>query len=104
MKFNKKEFLESTVLGASGLIAFTIIAVIVYFIGLSVNIRSLRTGFVSEVVLIRDFPLFFILVALIKILIGGELIDWTTHFFSRILGIKILVEKRNPEQMSKHKK
>jgi hypothetical protein len=104
MRFNKKELIESTVLGISGLIAFTVIAIIVYFIGLAINVHTLRSGFVAEVVLIRDFPLFFILVALIKILIGGELIDWTTHFFSRILGIKILVEKRNPEQMKKPKK
>jgi hypothetical protein len=103
MKLNKKEFIEATVLGLSGLIAFTIIAVIVYFIGLSFNFHSLRSGFVAEVVLIRDFPLFFILVALIKILIGGELIDWTTRFFSKILGIKILADKRNPEQMKSKK-
>jgi len=103
MGLNKREFIESTVLGISGLIAFTIIAIIVYFIGLALSFHSLRSGFVAEVVLIRDFPLFFILVALIKILIGGELIDHTTRFFSKILGVKILTDKKNPEQMRSKK-
>lgn len=98
MKFSRKELLESTILGVAGLIAFTVIAIIVYFIGLSLGVRSLRGGFVAEVVLIRDFPLFFVLVAIIKILIGGELIDWTTRFFSKIFGVKILVERRKPEE------
>ncbi len=98
MKLSRKELLESTILGVAGLVAFTVIAVIVYVIGLGFNARSLRGGFVAEVVLIRDFPLFFILVAVIKILIGGELIDWTTRFLSRIFGVRILVERRKPEE------
>jgi len=98
MKWSKKEFLEASVLGISGLVAFTIIAIIVYFIGLAFNFHSLRGGFVAEVVLIRDFPVFFILVALIKILIGGELIDWSTRFLSKILRVKILADKRKPEE------
>jgi len=98
MRWNKQDLLESTILGISGLIAFTVIAILVYLIGLGLNFHSLRAGFVSEVILIEEFPVFFILVALIKILIGGELIDWTTRFLSRMFGIKILVDKRKPEE------
>lgn len=102
MKLNNKlktrEFLEATILGIAGLIAFTIIAIIVYFIGLGLNVRSLRGGFVAEVLLIWDFPLFFVLVAIIKILIGGEIIDTVTRLLSRVFGVKILVERRKPEE------
>jgi hypothetical protein len=90
-RFNKREFFESTILGVAGLIAFTIIAIIVYIIGLSVNMGSLRGGFVSEVFLIRDFPLFFALVVLLKILVGGEIIDVVTRSLSKIFKMKILV-------------
>lgn len=93
MNLNKKEMLESIVLGIAGLIAFTIVAFIVYLIGIIVNLHSLRAGFVSEVILIFQFPLFFILIAVIKILIGGELIDWTTRLLSKIFRMKILVNK-----------
>ena len=93
----KKEYsrklLESTILGVAGLIAFTIIAIIVYFLGVALNIRSLRSGFTSEVYLILDFPLFFIIVSVIKIFVGGELIDFVTRFFSRAFKVKIFVEK-----------
>lgn len=94
MTWDKKELLKSTVLGVSGLIAFTIIAVIVYLIGMVLDFRSLSSGFISEVILIVEFPLFFILVAVIKILIGGKLIDWITRFFSKIFRIKILVDEK----------
>lgn len=97
-RWNTREFLEATILGVSGLIAFTVIAVLVYFIGFGLNVRSLRGGFVSEVYLILDFPLFFILVAIIKILIGGEIINAVTRFLSRIFRVKILVERRKPEE------
>jgi xanthosine utilization system XapX-like protein len=88
-----KQVLESIVLGISGLIAFTIIGFIVYLIGFSLGFHSLRSGFVSEMNLIVQFPLFFVIVGLIKILIGGEIIDWVTRFISKILGIEILVNK-----------
>lgn len=94
MKWDAKEFIEAVVLGISGLIAFTVIAIIVYFIGLGLNVRSLRAGFVSEVFLIWDFPLFFVLVVVIKILIGGEIIEAVTRFLSKIFGIKILVNRK----------
>lgn len=95
---DKRKFLESTILGVAGLIAFTIIAILIYFIGLGLNVRSLRGGFVSEVYLILDFPLFFVLVALVKILIGGEIIDALTRFLSRIFHVKILAgDRKRPE-------
>lgn len=98
MNLNKREILELMVLGIAGLIAFTIVAFIVYLIGIAFNFHSLRSGFISEVILIFRFPLFFVLVVIIKILIGGELIDWITRFLSKILGIKILINKRKAEE------
>jgi len=89
----QSKLIESAVLGVAGLLAFTIVAVIVYAFGLVFNFRSLSLGFKSEVLLIRDFPLFFILVALIKILIGGDLIDRITRLLSKAFNIDILVDR-----------
>ncbi len=94
IKFNGKEFIESTVLGVAGLIAFSIITIIVYIAGLILDVKSLSYGFIEEVVLIKNYPLFFTLVAAVKILVGGELIYLTTKFISKILKIEILADKK----------
>ncbi|MBI2085617.1 MAG: hypothetical protein HYT71_03845 [Candidatus Aenigmarchaeota archaeon] len=94
IKFEKKQFLESTILGIAGLIAFSIITVIVYIFGLILGVKSLRYGFLEEVLLIKNYPLFFTLVAIVKILIGGELIYITTKFISKILKMEILADKK----------
>jgi hypothetical protein len=101
MKWDTKEFIQAAILGVSGLIAFTVIAVLVYIIGIGFNIRSLRGGFNAEVLLIWDFPLFFILVAIIKILVGGEIIEATTLFLSKIFGLKILANRKKSEESFK---
>ncbi len=93
MRFDKKRFVESIVLGIAGLIAFTIVALIVYLIGIALNLHSLRLGFVSEVILIKQFILFFALVTLIKIFIGGQLIDLITRIISKILKLRIFATK-----------
>lgn len=94
IKFDKKEFIESAVLGVAGLIAFSIIATLVYFVGLIFRFKSLKYGFISEVLLIRDFPVFFTLVAIVKILIGGELIYIVTKLLSKFFKVKILADKK----------
>ncbi len=94
MRFDRREMVESAVLGIAALIAFTIIAVLVAAIGLVIGSRSLVMGFRSEVILVRDFSLFFVLVAVIKILIGGRLIDWITRLMSVPLGVRILVDEK----------
>ncbi len=94
IKFDKKEFVESTILGVAGLVAFSVITVIVYIAGLVLGVKSLRYGFVEEVLLIKNYPLFFTLVAIVKILIGGELIYLTTKLLSNIFKLEILADKK----------
>ena len=56
-----------------------IISFLVFLIGFIFSIHSLRSGFYSEVIMLIQFPLFFILVAVIKILIGGNIIENITR-------------------------
>ena len=93
IKLDKRKMLEDMILGLAGLIAFTIISFFVYLIGLIINLRSLREGFASEIVMLRLFPLFFILVAVIKIFIGGNLIEGITRILSKTFRTKILADK-----------
>jgi hypothetical protein len=97
MKFNKKQFLKDTILGIAGLLAFTIISFLVFLIGIVFRIHSLHSGFYSEVILLLQFPLFFIMVAVIKIFIGGKLIEDITRAFSKVFRINILAEKERCE-------
>ncbi len=94
IKSYKKEFIESTILGIAGLIAFSLIAFLVYLIGLVLQVKSLRFAFIEEVLLIKNYPLFFTIVAIVKILVGGELIYITTKFLSKILKIEIFADRK----------
>jgi ERCC4-related helicase len=50
-----------------------------------------------------QFPLFFIIAALIKILIGGKLIELSVKYISRMLGIKaIIIAPDKPLIIVKH--
>lgn len=90
-KFMQSKFMESTILGTSGLIAITLSGLIVYMVGIIFNLKYLTTPFTDELVMLIAFPLFFIISALIKILIGGKLIEISVKYISRLLGIKKII-------------
>ena len=90
-KFVESKFVESTILGTSGLIAITLSGFIVYAVGISFNLKYLTTPFTDELVMFIAFPLFFIFSALIKILIGGKLIELSVKYISRLLGIERII-------------
>ena len=105
-KFMKSKFMESMILGASGLIAITLAGFIVYATGKTFDMEYLSTPFIDEALMMIKFPLFFIFASIIKIIIGGKLIELSVKYISRLLGIKkiiiapdkpitILVEKKN---------
>ncbi len=89
--------LESAILGASGLIAITLGGLLVYIIGIVLSQEYLSTPFTDELVMFIEFPLFFIIAALIKVLVGGKLIELLVKYISRMLGIKkIIIEPDKP--------
>ena len=91
----QRQILKAIILGISGSIAAKIIGFITYLIGIALDINSLRSGFVLEMIQLTNYPLFFIFGGIVNILIGGEIIYLITQFISKILGIKILVVKRS---------
>ena len=90
-RFLQSKFLKSTILGAAGLIAITLGGVIVYVAGVILNLDYLSTPFTDELYMLIKFPLFFIIAALIKIVIGGKIIEWLVKYISKLLGIKKII-------------
>jgi len=88
MRKRDSNYMEAAILGASGLIAFTIIGLIVYAIGLVFGVQQITKPFVDEIVIIMEFPLFFVAVAGVKIMIGGKIIERTVKAVTKIFGIK----------------
>jgi hypothetical protein len=83
--------MESAILGTSGLIAITLGGLFVYIAGLIFNLQYLSTPFTDELLMLIEFPLFFIIAALVKIVIGGKLIELSVKSISRLLGIKKII-------------
>ena len=90
-KFVDSKFMQSSILGASGLIAITLSGLIVYIAGMIFNQEYLSTPFTDEMFMLIKFPVFFIISALIKILIGGKLIELSVRYISRLLGITEII-------------
>ena len=90
-KFLESKFTESAILGASGMIAITLGGVFVYIIGMVFNLQYLSTPFVDELFMLIEFPLFFIFAALIKVLVGGKIIEFSVKYISKMLGIKRII-------------
>jgi hypothetical protein len=84
-------FVKSAILGASGLIAITLGGLFVYIAGIIFSLKYLSTPFIEEGLMLIEFPLFFIIAALIKIVIGGKLIELCVKYISRLLGIKEII-------------
>lgn len=96
-KFMKSKFMESMILGASGLIAISIAGFIVYATGKTFDLKYLSTPFTDELLMLIEFPLFFIIASIIKIIIGGKLIELSVKYISRLLGIKkIIIDPEKP--------
>ena len=97
----KKNLLESAILGTAGLLAFGIIGIIIYVIGVIFNVPSLQKPFFEEIELVFSFPLFFILGVLIKIIIGGELIEFFATLLSKMLKMPIFVNQTIEQTIGK---
>jgi hypothetical protein len=96
-KYKQSKFMESAILGTSGLIAITLGGLFVYIAGVLLNLPYLSTPFTDELLMLIEFPLFFIVAALVKILIGGKLIELSVKSISKLLGIKkIIIEPDKP--------
>jgi hypothetical protein len=95
--FMKSKFMESMILGASGLIAISVAGFIVYATGKTFDLAFLSTPFIDEALMMIKFPLFFVIASLIKIIIGGKLIEFSVKYISRLLGIKkIIIDPEKP--------
>jgi len=90
-KCMKSKFMESMILGASGLIAITLAGFIVYATGKTFDMEFLSAPFIDEALMLIKFPLFFVIAALVKIIIGGKLIELSVKYISRLLGIKKII-------------
>lgn len=87
----RAKVIESAILGASGLIAISLCGTLVYIAGIVFNLKYLSTPFTDELLMLVEFPFFFIIATLIKILIGGKLIELSVRYISRLLGIKKII-------------
>jgi len=104
-KFMKSKFMESMILGAAGLIAITLAGFIVFATGKTFDLGFLSKPFTDELLMVIEFPLFFIIASLIKIIIGGKLIELSVKHISRLLGIKkIIIDPEKPIIMIKKNK
>jgi len=93
----QSKFVESAILGSAGLIAITLGGFIVYIAGIVFHLDYLSTPFIDELLMFNDYPLFFIIAALIKIVIGGKLIELLVKYISKMLGIKkIIIDPERP--------
>ena len=90
-KFMKSKFMESMILGASGLIAISLAGFIVYAAGKTFDMEFLSKPFIDEALMMIEFPLFFVIAALVKIIIGGKLIEFSVKYISKLLGIKKII-------------
>ena len=90
-KFVQSKFMESAILGASGLIAITLAGFIVYATGKTFDLEFLSSPFTDELLMLIEFPFFFAISALVKIVIGGKLIELSVKYISRLLGIKKII-------------
>jgi hypothetical protein len=98
-------FMESAIMGVSGLIAITLCGVILYVTGIVFSLSYLTIPFTDEIFLFADFPLFFVFGTIIKILIGGKLIELSVRYISKLLGIKkIIIAPDKPITIIRHKK
>lgn len=96
-KLLQSKFTESAILGTAGLIAVTLGGVIVFTAGVILNLEYLSTPFTDELLMLVEFPMFFIIAALIKIVIGGKIIEFCVKYISRLLGIKrIIIDPDKP--------
>ena|SRR3989344_5833813 len=101
-KFMKSKFMESMILGASGLIAISFAGFIVYATGKTFDLEFLSTPFIDEMHMLIQFPIFFIIATLIKIIIGGKFIEVSVKYISKLLGIKkIIIDPEKPIIMVK---
>jgi hypothetical protein len=87
----KSKFMESAILGASGLIAITLAGFIVFAAGKTFDLDFLSTPFTDELFMLVEFPFFFIIASLVKIIIGGKLIELSVKYISRLLRIKKII-------------
>lgn len=83
--------MESAILGASGVIAITLAGFIVFATGKTFDLEFLSTPFTDELLMLVKFPFFFAISALIKVIIGGKLIEMSVKYISRLLGIKKII-------------
>jgi hypothetical protein len=105
-KFMNSGFMESAIMGVSGLVAITLCGVILYVTGLVFSLSYLTIPFTAEILMLVEFPLFFVFGTIIKVLIGGKLIELSVRYISKLLGIKriiiapdkpiIIIKKKRP--------
>jgi len=95
--FMNSAIMESSIIGVSGLIAISICGMILYGIGLVFTLSYLTIPFTDEMFLLARFPIFFIFATIIKVLIGGKLIELSVRYISKLLGIKkIIIDPDKP--------
>ena len=96
-RFMDSKIMESSIIGISGLIAISICGIILFGIGLIFSLSYLTIPFTDELLLLADFPMFFVFATVIKVLIGGKLIELSVRYISRLLGIKrIIIDPDKP--------
>ncbi len=104
-KLRDSGFRESAIIGISGLIAITLCGLILYVAGTVFSLDYLITPFTDEILLLVEFPLFFVFGTIIKVLIGGKLIELSVKYISKLLGIKkIIIAPDEPITVVKAKK